>query len=422
VKTIPYWSDHFPRPADLYTSEPPFQVDVAVIGGGYTGLSAARALASSGASVAVLERHSIGWGASSRNGGLSTTGLKQSISVIFKRYGEKLGREFWQASLDAIDLIDEIVRDEQLECDFQRTGHMALAARASHFKGMQKHAVWLREKLKHEVHVISPEELRSEIGSDTFHGGLVDEYSASLHPAKYVFGLARSAGRLGAHLCEETAVTGFTTHPSGFDVHTSRGTLKATEVVMATNGYTDMLIPNLKARVFPVGSYIIVTDPLPQELQRTLSPKGRAFYDSKRLLNYFRLTPDGRMLFGGRNNLDTDLDLGESARILRGQMVRVFPELEDARLTYSWTGQLGITFDLMPHIGRVNGIHYAFGYGEHGVSTASFLGTEIGLLLAGTKKSSPFMMIPHQTRFFYRGRPWFIPLVAFYYRILDWLT
>jgi glycine/D-amino acid oxidase-like deaminating enzyme len=143
------------------------------------------------------------------------------------------------------------------------------------------------------------------------------------------------------------------------------------------------------------------------------------FYDSKWFLNYFRLTPDGRLLWGGRNNLSTGLDLVESAQRLRRQMIRVFPELHDVPITHSWTGQLGMTFDLMPHIGRVGGIHYALGYCGHGVSIATYLGTEIGLLLSGQKTSTPFAEINHPTMFFYRRRPWFLPFAALYYRFLD---
>ena len=146
------------------------------------------------------------------------------------------------------------------------------------------------------------------------------------------------------------------------------------------------------------------------------------FYDSKWFINYFRLTPDGRMLWGGRNNLSTDLDLEESASILSRQVSTVFPDLEKTTFTHTWTGKLGITFDLMPHIGDVNGIHYTFGYGGHGLSIATYLGTEIGLLLSGQKKRSPFEEISHQTMFFYRKDPWFLPFAAKYYRFLDWVS
>lgn len=422
MKTIPFWTDQFPRPADLPISPVPEQVDVAIVGGGYTGLSAARVLAKSGAKVVVLERHTIGWGASSRNGGMATTGIKLPIQEIFRRYGPELGRTFWQASLDAIDLIGEIVADERLDCNFLRKGHIALAYKPAHFTAMQKKVAWFKKELDYTMHLAPPSELRSEIGSDAFYGGMVDEWSAGLHPAKYVFGLAKVAARYGALLCETTAVQRIDKQPRGFQLQTSQGVLTAKEVLVATNGYTDMLVPQLKPRIFPVGSYIIVTEPLSADWQYRISPKGRMFYDSKNFLNYFRLTPDGRMLFGGRNNLRTDLDLQESAAQLRRQMVRVFPELCDIPLTHSWTGQLGLTFDLMPHIGRIDGIHYALGYCGHGVSIATYLGTEAGLLLSGQKTSSPFAEISHQTRFFYRQRPWFLPLAALYYRFRDWLN
>lgn len=211
-------------------------------------------------------------------------------------------------------------------------------------------------------------------------------------------------------------------HGDGFAVHTSKGVLRAKDVLIATNGYTDRLVPSLKPRVFPVGSYIIVTEPLPLELQKELSPEGRMFYDSKNFLNYFRLTPDGRMLWGGRNDLSTDLDLQRSASLLRAELVHTFPQLEGIPLTHTWTGKLGITFDLMPHIGRVDGIHYAFGYGGHGLALATYLGSEIGKLLAGQISSSPFAEIPHPTMFFYRSEPWFIPVAARYYRLADWLS
>jgi len=397
-------------------------VDVAIVGGGYTGLNAARVLAKSGAAVAVLERHTIGWGASSRNGGMATPGLKQGIQTIFKRYGKEKGRLFWQASLDAIDLIDEIVKTEGIDCNWARNGHVALAVKPSHFDEMRQSVAWYQRELGHTKQVVGPGELRKEIGSDVFFGGLADDYSGGLQPARYVFGLARVAQKYGAALCEQTAVTRIEREGNGYQIHTSRGVLAAKEVVVATNGYTDRLVPKLKPRVFPVGSYIIVTEPLPLELQRELSPKGRMFYDSKWMINYFRLTPDGRFLWGGRNNLSTGLDLMESADILRAQLVHTFPVLHDVPITHSWTGQLGITFDLMPHIGRVNGIHYAFGYGGHGLSIATYLGTEIGLLLSGQKSSSPFADIPHPTRLFYRNKPWFLPLAAMYYRFLDWAS
>ncbi len=422
LSTEPFWCSQYPRPDDLPVAAALTErVDVAIVGSGYTGLNAARVLAKNGATVSVLERETIGWGASSRNGGMATAGVKRPIEAILAKYGEAQGRAFWQASLDAIDLVEEIVTTESIDCDWQRHGHLYLAYKRARFAAMRKKAAWYRDKLGHEVTAVAPSDLHTEIGSRVFHGGLTDANSGGLQPAKYVYGLAKAAARHGAHLHEKTDVQHITRRGKRFELQTSIGVLEAREVLIATNGYTDRLVPALKPRVFPVGSYIIVTEPLPQELQEELSPKGRMFYDSKNFLNYFRLTPDGRMLWGGRNDLSTDLDLERSADILKAQLLHTFPQLEGVALTHSWTGKLGITFDLMPHIGRVDGVHYAFGYGGHGLSIATYLGTEVGKLLAGQIATSPFAEIPHETRFFYRDEPWFVPLAARYYRLLDWV-
>ncbi|MEY4222098.1 MAG: hypothetical protein RL334_740, partial [Chloroflexota bacterium] len=210
--------------------------------------------------------------------------------------------------------------------------------------------------------------------------------------------------------------------PGGHALRTSRGPLRAREVLLATNGYTTALNLRARAGVFPVGSYIIVTEPLPAALQAELSPRGRMMYDSANFLIYFRLTPDGRMLFGGRNNLSITLDLHDSAQRLQERMLSVYPQLRGVPLTHSWTGKLGITFDLMPHIGRVNGVHYAYGYCGHGVSISSYLGREVGELLAGKRTSSAFLNIPHPRNpiaFFERL---FLPFVAQWYRMQDALA
>jgi len=423
MKPEVFWTDQFSPDTPLPVSAVlPADVDVAIVGSGYTGLTAARVLAKAGSSVAVMDQNEIGWGASSRNGGMATPGLKQDIFKIHKKYGMDYAREFWRSSVDAIDLLEQIIIEENIDCDWSRKGHIALACKQSHYDELPEYAAWIKKEMGHEKTIVPREEIRSEIGTDTYFGGLSDESSGGLQPAKYVNGLARAVADLGVKLCKDTHVEKINRNGSGHELITSKGDMKAQEVIIATNGYTDMLVPELKPKVFPVGSYIIVTEPLPQDLQDILSPKRRMFYDSKWFINYFRLTPDGRMLWGGRNDLSTDLDLNESAENLSQQVCKVFPELNDYEFTHTWTGKLGITFDLMPHIGNINGIHYAFGYSGHGLSIATYLGTELGLLISGEKDRSPYKEISHQTMFFYREKPWFLPFAARYYRFLDWIS
>ena len=420
----PLWTDQFPRPNNLATSHnPSSDTDIAIIGSGYTGLCAARILRKNGASVTVFERNTIGWGASSRNGGMATPGLKQGIQKIYKMYGSKLAHEFWKASVDAIDLIEEIVDEHSIDCDWQRNGHASLATKPSHAPRLKQYGSWLEKKFGHVQNYIPKNQIRDEIGSDAYHGALTDEISGGLHASKYVYGLATTVSNLGVQLCEHTDVLDIEKNDSNyFRLITSKGDVRAKKVIIATNGYTDRLVPRLKPLIFPVGSYIVVTEPLSEDLQNIISPKKRMYYDSKWFLNYFRLTPDGRMLWGGRNDLSTDLDLDDSAKRLTRELYSILPDLRDIPITHTWTGKLGITFDLMPHIGEKNGIYYAFGYGGHGLSIATYLGTEIGLLLSGKKDRSPFMEISHQTMFFYRNRPWFIPFAARYFRFLDWVS
>ncbi len=370
----------------------------------------------------MLERETIGWGASSRNAGITSTGLKAGMPNIFKRYGKEYGLKFWQASLDMLELLKELETEEGIDFDWHQNGQLGLAFKASHYESMKSSVKWYQDQLGDDITIVPPSEISAEIGSDVFHGGVMDKHGAGLHPAKLVFGLAEVTARNGALLCEEAGVFKIEKDTNGFTLHTIKGVLKAKEIIVATNGYTDRLVPKLQPKVFTVGSYSIVTEPLSKDLQEEISPKGYVFYDSKWFLNYFRMTPDGRMLWGGRNDLSTTLDLEKSAQTLRAQMIRAFPQLTDVPVTHTWTGQLGLTFDLMPNIGVEDGIHYAFGYGGHGLHTALYLGREIAWLIMGKIKSSPFMEIPHQTYFFYWNKPWFLPYAVAYYRFRDWMS
>jgi glycine/D-amino acid oxidase-like deaminating enzyme len=307
-----------------------------------------------------------------------------------------------------------------------------LAAKPSHFAAMREAEAWHRRELGFtDGYLVAPDALHSEIGSRAYFGGLAENTTASLHPARYVFGLAKAAARQGAQLIEDAPVTSLLREEGHWRVVTRRGSLVAEEVLVATNGYTTDLVPAARNGIFPAGSYVIVTEPLPPALQAELSPRGRMFFDSRHFLNYFRLTPDGRMLFGGRHNLSTSLDMDESARLLRARMVEVFPQLRDMPVSHTWTGKLGLTFDLMPHIGRApvtqgsahNGkIWYAYGYAGHGVAIAGKLGREVGEMIAGVRPHSLFSQIPHQRTWWTSYDRYYLPLVSAWFRTLDYLS
>jgi glycine/D-amino acid oxidase-like deaminating enzyme len=420
--TEPLWQEQAPVPPDLGVPRVPERTDVAVVGGGYTGLCTARRLAELGTDVVVLERHQIGWGASSRNGGKALVGLKPAASAVVRRFGKPLGKALWEASVEGIQLVEDLVAAEGIECDFVRSGSFFAASKPSHFSRMQRESEWLARELGYQRIDVPRDRQRDEIGTDFYHGGVVEPESAGLHPAKYVLGLARAACKAGAVLVPTADVHLVSRTSGGYELATTRGAIRAANVVIATNGYSGSLIPAVQRLVVPVGSYIIATAPLSPALQRELSPKGRMFYDSKWFLNYFRLTPDGRFLFGGRTTITPDQDLLQSAELLRRQLVTVFPALQPVPITHSWSGHLGVSFDALPRLGRMEGIFYAVGYSGHGVALSAYLGRDLAELVAGRRRTSPFSELPEGRRFYYRGRPWFRPLLAAGLRVADWLN
>ncbi|MDH3308902.1 MAG: FAD-binding oxidoreductase [Acidimicrobiia bacterium] len=418
--TQPFWTDDFPKPAGLGGRTPPAAADVVVIGAGYTGLSAARQIVESGASVVVVDAGPVGAGASTINGGMTTKGLKATNRDMFKMYGAEKGRAFWEASVAAIDLVETIIKEEGIDCSFGRYQAAGLAMSGRAARNLQSAAEWDRTNLGFDSEFIEGSDVRNRVvDSASFVAARVDPIAGGLHPARYLYGLAGAVERSGATLVEHAPVTAITRSGDGYRVTTGSGVIRAGQVVVATNGYTGPLLPRLRRGVIPIGSYIVVTEPLDAGLAERLIPGGRMLWTAKRFLNYFRLTPDNRLLMGGRNNLSTDLDLHASADIQRATIGQFFPELADVRLTHTWSGKLGVTFDLMPHIGRIDGVWYGLGYGGHGVAVGTYIGAEVGKLVTGAIESSPFLEIDHPTRWYYRNRTWFLPYGAWMFRFLD---
>jgi glycine/D-amino acid oxidase-like deaminating enzyme len=427
----------------------PESCDVAIVGSGFTGLSAALALSKRGAKVTVLESETVGWGASSRNGGMVLTGLKLGVNQLISRYGQELTRRMYATSLETIDTVERIIREENIACDFSRTGHLEVACKQSHFDDYARQAEVIAREFNHHLRVVPRGELSAEIGSAIYFGGMVDEVSGGLNPARYVAGLATAALHAGAQISERTRVQHIQRESRngtpGFLLNTSRGPTWARDVFVATSGYTGVATPSLRRKVIPIGSYIVVTEVLSDALARELSPRNRQIYDSKNYLYYYRLTPDNRLLFGGRAAFfpETTDTIRKSAEILRRGMIEVYPQLHNTRVDYVWGGTLDFCFDMMPHAGRIDGIHFAFGYAGHGVAMATWQGLKMAEWIAagvseqspagstsergtvpGAKPDNPFAEIsfPGAPLGLYTGRPWFLPFAGMYYKVLDWIS
>ena len=425
-----YWLTTTEMPRTDPARPLPEAADVAVIGAGFTGLSAARTLANKGAAVVVLEAETIGWGASSRNGGMVLTGLKLGVNELVTRYGRERTRQMYAASLASIDCVEQIVREERIDCNFSRCGHLEVACKQAHFDDYARQAEVIAREFHHELRIVPRQDLRSEIGSEIYYGGMVDDVSAGVNPARYVAGLGCAAMRAGACIYEQARVLQIEKETregaAGWKLFTLRGPMWSKEVLVGTSGYTGAATPQLRRKIIPIGSYIIATQVLSDELARELSPRNRMIYDSKNYIYYYRLTPDRRMLFGGRAAFfpETADSIRKSGEILRRGMVEVFPQLERAKIEFAWGGTLDFAFDIMPHAGQMDGIYYALGYAGHGVAMATLQGRLVAQQIAGEKPENPFFEIafPGAPLGLYNGEPWFLPLAGMYYKVLDWVS
>lgn len=422
MKRHSYWLDTAPEGPDFTSAPLPGAVDVAVVGAGLTGLSASIHLRRKGASVALFEAERVGWGASGRNGGFCTTGLSIGMLEAIDRFGFDVAKRLYLAYDDAIDVVEGLIRDEGIDCHFVRTGKLSLAYKPSHYERLAATHQLLNERLGRETLLVPRETIRTEVGTDYYYGGLVEPRAAGLHVGKFVRGLEAAVVRLGAHVLERARVTKVVQLGDGrFEVRSTRGVVVAKQILIATDGYTDGVVPHYRRRIVPVGSFIVATEPLPPALVDELMPTRRMAADSKNLLYYFRITPDNRLLFGGRaqfalSNPGSDV---RSARILEAGMVRVFPQLAGRTIEYAWGGQVGMTLDRMPHAGQHKGIFYSLGYNGHGVQMATYMGRQMAEVLDGHVDANPWNDLTFRAVPFHFGRPWFLPLADLYFRFRD---
>jgi glycine/D-amino acid oxidase-like deaminating enzyme len=427
-KARPYWWDAIDMGNDL-PAELQSKADVVIVGGGLTGLNCAIELGRGGAQAVVLDAEALGFGASTRNGGGVSGGnnVAKGLSGAKGRQSPAEEAEQLRAIMgdaaEGLTHIEALIARENIACHYERTGRFVGAWTPKHYDGMAAKIDALNHFADADASMLPRERQREEIASDYYFGGMVVNRTGKLHPGLYHRGLMDAARRYGAILIGSCRAGKLTRIASGWRVETARGPIEAREVVIATNGYTGGLTPDLKRRLIPVASHIIATEPLDPALAHSLIPNQRTLADSRRILSYYRLSPDGtRVIFGGRAKF-TQVTPEVSAPILRSMMLARWPQLKGVRVTHAWTGNVAFAFDYMPHMGVTQqGLHYAMGCNGAGVAMLSYLGAELGKKLLGTSNRMPvFDGRDFPTRPFYTGTPWMLPMVGNWYRLRDWM-
>jgi glycine/D-amino acid oxidase-like deaminating enzyme len=415
VKLAPYWWDHVPRPT-LPAAAPPAQADVVVVGSGYTGLGAALQTARGGRSTVVLDAEDAGWGCSTRNGGQISTSVKPDYAALTSRFGADRAFRIIREGHNSLAWVAEFVAAEGIDCDLRIAGRFHAAHAPSRYEMLARRIASQPKGLEVQAHMVPRAEQRSELGTDAYYGGVVYERHAAIDPARFHQGLLDRARAAGVTVIPHCAATAIQREAGGFRVAHAGGSIAARNVVVATNGYTGVLMPWLRRRVIPIGSYIIATEPLPRETMDRLMPRDRIVSDTRKIVYYYRASPDRtRILFGGRVSHD-ETDPRVSGPRLHADMVALFPELARVRISHSWAGFVAYTFDEMMHIGQQDGLYYATGYCGSGAGMAGYLGTRIGQQVLGRKEGTTALDgLPFAGRPYYWGSPWFLgPSVAYY--------
>lgn len=422
MKPLSYWLDSSPAFKAGAVGPVSGRTDVAVVGGGFTGLSAALTLAKRGIGVTVLEADGVVAAASGRNGGHCNNGLSVDFTGVASRFGVDRAREMYRAFDSAVDLVEAVVSREGIDCDFRRSGKLKLAAKPGHFDGLKRAQEVLAREVDADTAIVEKSALPSEIGSETYAGGLLQKRSASLHVGRFGKGLADAAVRAGAIVHENAAVSRIDRIPGGrFRLATPKGALEADKVVLANGVPLEGPFSWFRRRIVPVGSFIVVTEPLGAERARSIMPGRRTCTTTQHIGHYFRMTADDRLVFGGRARfaMSSPTSDAKSGAILKSNLANVFPQIADCRIDYCWGGLVDMTSDKLPRAGEHEGMHYAVGYSGHGVQMSNYMGDLIARRIAGDDVQNPWRNMSWPAVPLHYGKPWFLPFVGIYYRALD---
>jgi glycine/D-amino acid oxidase-like deaminating enzyme len=421
-KILPYWWEDY-SPEALAEVALPKSIKVVVIGAGYAGLSAALELARQNVECLVLDAAEPGFGASTRSGGMVSGGVNVGKRYMSAEMTPEQAAPFMNDAADAFSHIENLIKREKIECGWQKRGYFLGAWCKSHFDAMAKKVEVLNNEAQSDSYLVPRAAQRAEIGSDYYHGGMVVQRAAHLQPALYFKGLLQLVQKAGVVIAARTEVTGLSQNADqGWTVTTPRGTFRTQDVIIATNGYTGNVTPALKRRVVPIGSYIIATEELPPDLAASISPRNRSFADTRRVLTYYRMSPDGkRLIFGGRAKFGMT-DPMTTAPLLYQFMIDRFPQLNDVKITHSWTGNVAFTLDELPHMGKLQGLHYALGCNGSGIAMMSYLGHQTAQKILGkVNRVCAFDQTEFPSHPLYNGSTWFLPYLGYYFRTRDWI-
>jgi len=377
-----YYTATANRQLDLPRLEADETADVCIIGAGYTGLSSAIHLAEKGYGVVVLEAERVAWGASGRNGGHCSIGQRQPQEELEAKFGFDEARRLWQLGLEAVATVRELIARFNIECDLKR-GNLQVAAKTSDANWYRRHADHMQANYSLDCRFVENEELHRLAGTSVFKGGIMELESAHLHPLNYALGLAAAARSLGVRIYQESRVTDYG-RTSPVRVNTRAASVLARYVVLACNGYLGRLEPRVAGRIMPLNNFMLATEPLDTARQRQLNPDDLCMYDAKFVVDYWKLTGDRRMLFGGGENYTRRFP-PDIKSFVRKYMLAIYPQLAGYRIDYAWGGTLALTMNRMPCFGRLDpDIFYALGFSGHGVQMATLAGKLIAEAVAGT--------------------------------------
>jgi glycine/D-amino acid oxidase-like deaminating enzyme len=397
------------------------QADICVVGAGFTGVATALTLAERGYSVALVEANRIGWGASGRNGGQLINGIS-GLSKVQKKHGDGIADMLWDLRWRGNDIVHDWVAKYDIACDL-KNGFAETALKPRHMHDLEEYASELeRRNFPYEWELWDSEETREKLGTDAFIGGMVCYRDGHLHPLNLCIGEARAAHELGARIFEMSPVTGIE-HGKRPKVKTANGLVEADAVVLAGNAYHFLEPKHLSNLTFPAGSYIIGTEPLSEELVSEINPLDIAVCDLNEIVDYYRLSADKRMLYGGRCNYSGREPASIRASVLP-RMLKIYPQLKDVRIDYEWGGMIGIVLNRIPALGRINNnVYYCQGYSGHGVNATHIMGELVSDAITGTMEK--FDLFADMKHFRLPGSQWMgnqiIALGMMYYRMRDLL-